>query len=133
MLTNHLCQGFGHDCIQRLDCKNLHTPLTEAQGHALLVNDLMDYETCVCGLTNSHLLNQNQYGALVSFAYQSGCGELATSWHTLMEEKDFGGICGALPYTNTWDGLLLSRREKEAQLCHLPTNLLSGCLWREGL
>ena len=85
------------------------------------------YEDCVCKMKNAKELNANQYGALVSFAYNSGCGGVENYWHGAMAKKNFKGICEALPNTNTLNGLLTSRRKKESKLCSTPTKVKSGC------
>jgi GH24 family phage-related lysozyme (muramidase) len=78
-------------------------------------------------MDNAKDLNANQYGALVSFAYNSGCGGVQSWWHGAMAKKNFDGICEALPTTNTLDGLLTSRRKKESAFCSKPTTEKSGC------
>lgn len=98
-----------------------------AEGKALLANDIKSFEACVCELDNAQYLNANQYGALVSFAYNSGCGGVEYYWHTAMSEKNFNGICEALPHTNTLGGEIDSRRAKEGAFCSKPSNSTSGC------
>lgn len=51
--------------------------ITEAQAEALLKSDLVDAERAVNNCVLS--LNQNQFDALVSFAYNVGAGNLSTS------------------------------------------------------
>jgi GH24 family phage-related lysozyme (muramidase) len=92
-----------------------------------LQKDLVGFEQCVCALPNAKSLNANQYGALVSFAYNSGCGGVSEYWHGAMTEKNFNGICEALPNTNTLGGELTTRREAEGKFCSEPTNQTSGC------
>lgn len=81
----------------------------------------------MCKLDNAEDLNANQYGALVSFAYNSGCGGVKTYWHTAMSEKNFKGICEALPNTNTLNGMLNNRRKAEGDFCSKATDKKSGC------
>jgi lysozyme len=119
--------GYGHDCTEKKDCGSLHPPLSVAQATDLLKKDLVGFEACVCALPNAKLLNANQYGALVSFAYNSGCGGVSSYWHGAMTEKNFKGICEALPNTNTLGGELSSRRQKEGHFCSEPTSQPSGC------
>lgn len=121
------CLGYGHDCVAKQDCDSIDTPLSKSEGAALLKKDLAGYESCVCELDNAKYLNANQYGALVSFAYNSGCGGVASWWHGAMEQKNFDGICEALPTTNTLGGLLSNRRRQEGEFCSKPTNQTSGC------
>ena len=73
------------------------------------------------------MLNANQYGALVSFTYNSGCGGVSRDFKSYMTKGDYTGICEDLPSTNTLDGLLTSRREKEAALCSKATSEKSSC------
>lgn len=78
-------------------------------------------------MENAKELNAHQYGALVSFAYNAGCGGLQSSWGSAMASKDFNGICQQLPGTNTLGGLLDTRRQKESHFCMQPTQQPSGC------
>ncbi|MCJ1441477.1 MAG: hypothetical protein MMC23_001966 [Stictis urceolatum] len=119
--------GYGHDCVQLQDCGSIHAPITKAQGVALLKKDLKSYESCVCGLPNAASLNANEYGALVSFTYNSGCQGAADAWQSLMQQKNFKGICKALPTTNTKGGIVSGRRQQEANLCNKATSAKSGC------
>ncbi|KAJ5818839.1 hypothetical protein N7474_004430 [Penicillium riverlandense] len=119
--------GYGHDCEANQDCSSIHAPITEAQGKELLAKDIKTFEDCVCEMDNAADLNANEYGALVSFAYNSGCGGVDTYWHTAMSEKNFEGICEALPHTNTLNGVLDSRRAQEGAFCSKPSNATSGC------
>ncbi|CAF9911171.1 MAG: hypothetical protein GOMPHAMPRED_007335 [Gomphillus americanus] len=119
--------GFGHDCTQRKDCANIHPPITRQQGVALLQSDLPGYEGCVCSLPNSGGLNANQYGALVSFTYNSGCGNTQKFFKSYMQSSNYNGICQALPTTNTLNGQLNSRRQQEGAFCGQATNQPSGC------
>lgn len=119
--------GYGHDCQENGDCSTIHPPITEAQGKKLLAHDIKIFENCVCKLDNAKDLNANEYGALVIFAYNSGCGGVEKYWSTAMSEKNFKGICQALPSTNTLGGQLDSRRAKEGTFCALPSNSTSGC------
>ena len=119
--------GYGHDCTQQGDCASITEPLSQAQGEALLDKDLVTFETCVCDLPNASGLNINQFGALVSFAYNSGCGGVSNYFTSYMSNSDFAGICAALPTTNTLGGELSSRRQKEANFCNMATSETSGC------
>ena len=98
-----------------------------AEGKKLLESDLTTFESCVCAMSNAADLNANQYGALVSFAYNSGCAGVQEYWHGAMAEKNFEGICKALPNTNTLGGELSSRRKQEGAFCAKATSSKSGC------
>ena len=52
---------------------------TAAEGRDILANDLKIYETAVQRLFKGTTLNANQYGALVSFCYNLGEGNLSKS------------------------------------------------------
>ena len=78
-------------------------------------------------MTHAAALNANEYGALVSFTYSSGCGGLQEYWAGMMKSQDFKGICEALPTTNTLGGELSSRREKEGRFCGEASSAKSGC------
>ena len=119
--------GFGHDCTQRGGCTTLHPPITRAQGTTLLKSDLVTYETCVCALPNAANLNANQYGALVSFTYNAGCGNVDKYFRADMQASNFQGICSALPTTDTLNGQLTSRRQKESAFCSQASSAGSGC------
>ncbi|KAI9930761.1 hypothetical protein ASPWEDRAFT_39645 [Aspergillus wentii DTO 134E9] len=126
-INGHKTVGYGHDCVAKQDCGSIKTPLSKAEGQKLLKKDLAGYESCVCKLDNAKELNANQYGALVSFAYNSGCGGVENWWHGAMKKKNFDGICEALPTTNTLNGLLTTRRKKEGAFCAKKTTEKSGC------
>ncbi|KAB8068806.1 lysozyme-like domain-containing protein [Aspergillus leporis] len=126
-INGHKTIGYGHDCVEKQDCGSINAPISKSEGAALLKKDLAGFEKCVCQMDNAKDLNANQYGALVSFAYNSGCGGVQSWWHGAMAKKNFDGICEALPTTNTLDGLLTSRRKKESAFCSKPTTEKSGC------
>ena len=119
--------GYGHDCAELNDCSTINPPLTQDQATTLLMSDLTSYETCVCAMPNAGALNANQYGALVSFTYNSGCGALSQYFTQQMTSSDFAGICSALPSTNTKGGEVTTRRQQESTLCGTPTGEMSGC------
>jgi len=119
--------GYGHDCTQRQDCGSITTPLSQSAGEALLRKDITDYEKCVCALPNAAKLNANQYGALVSFTYNSGCGGVKKYFNTYMTSSNFAGICKDLPTTNTLSGQLSSRRQQEGSFCSQASSAKSGC------
>ncbi|KAE8380340.1 lysozyme-like domain-containing protein [Aspergillus bertholletiae] len=126
-IMGHKTIGYGHDCVARKDCDGIQAPITDAQGTEILQKDLVGFEQCVCALPNAKDLNANQYGALVSYAFNTGCGGLQQAWTGAMTSKNFDSICSGLPTTNTINGLLDNRRRKEAALCSTPTTQMSGC------
>lgn len=97
-----------------------HPPITETQARALLAATLVTYEDAV----NRYVkvpLNQNQFDALVDFAYNAGAKNLLTS--TLLKKLNAGDYAGASKEFGKWvysgtkklNGLV-KRREAERQL-----------------
>lgn len=97
-----------------------HPPITEAQAKSLLMATLTTYENAV----NRYVkvpLNQNQFDALVDFAYNAGAKNLLTS--TLLKKLNAGDYAGASKEISKWvygggkklNGLV-KRREAERQL-----------------
>ena len=74
--------------------------LTVAQAEAMLSFDLNDFSAKVQGLIKVKV-NVNQYGALVSFAYNRGTGNLASS--TLLKKLNAGDYAGASVEFLKWD------------------------------
>ncbi|EON68222.1 hypothetical protein W97_07480 [Coniosporium apollinis CBS 100218] len=82
--------GFGHLC-KTAGCAEVpyKFPLTEAQAAALLQTDLKTYEKCLADkVADSVRLNDNQYGALVSWTFNVGCGNMGSS--TLVRRLNAG-------------------------------------------
>lgn len=100
--------------------------ITQAQADALLIEDLSLAESCV----NNYVtvtLTQNQFDALVSFAFNCGNGALKSS--TLLKKLNSGDYTGAscefLKWCkdgrgNTMEGLL-RRRQAEKELFNSKT------------
>lgn len=97
-----------------------HPPITEAQAKALLMATLTTYENAVNRYVKVQL-NQNQFDALVDFAYNAGAKNLLTS--TLLKKLNAGDYTGASKEFSKWvygggkklNGLV-KRREAERQL-----------------
>ncbi|EAU80873.1 lysozyme [Coprinopsis cinerea okayama7 len=73
--------GYGHLCKNK-GCSEVpySFPLTEAQATSLLMTDLKTFQKCISDQINDSIrLNENQYGALVSWAFNVGCGNTASS------------------------------------------------------
>ncbi|KAI1292918.1 lysozyme-like domain-containing protein [Xylaria venustula] len=73
--------GYGHLC-QQSGCSEIpySIPLSEADGKKLLADDVVPPQNCITQQTASLVvLNANEYGALVSWAYNVGCGNSASS------------------------------------------------------
>jgi GH24 family phage-related lysozyme (muramidase) len=93
--TGHPTVGYGHLCTQS-KCAEVKykIPLSQADGKKLLADDIkvrhfdsnhlirtdyahttQKYEKCVTSMAKSKAkLNANQYGAVVSFTFNLGCG-----------------------------------------------------------
>lgn len=101
--------GYGHTVGVKQGQK-----LTQKQAEEYLKSDLKIYEN---GVTNTKLkLNQNQFDALVSFAYNCGVGSLKT----LISGRTLGQIAEALLLYNKAGGKTLAglvrRRKAEKEL-----------------
>ncbi|KAE8447053.1 hypothetical protein EG329_011188 [Mollisiaceae sp. DMI_Dod_QoI] len=82
--------GYGHLCETK-GCSEVPYPfpLTTTTASELLASDLKKFENCVASDINHSIhLNDNQYGALVSWAYNVGCGNVASS--TLIKRLNKG-------------------------------------------
>jgi lysozyme len=74
--TGHPTVGYGHLCTKS-GCSEVpyHIPLSTTDGKKLLADDMKKYEKCVTAMLNSKaVLNLNQYGAVVSWTFNMGCG-----------------------------------------------------------
>ncbi|KAK0622678.1 lysozyme-like domain-containing protein [Immersiella caudata] len=73
--------GYGHLCKgSRCSDVPYPIPLSEADGEKLLQSDLVIAQNCMTQQTaEAVFLNANQYGALVSWAFNVGCGQTLTS------------------------------------------------------
>jgi len=94
--------------------------ITAKQAEDLLREDVARFEACVSKQVTVPI-NQNQFDALVSFAFNLGCGNLASS--TLLKKlnaKDYAGASLEFPKWNRAGGSVLAgltrRREAEKAL-----------------
>jgi len=99
--------------------------ITREQAEALLRSDVMDTCRDVARLLAANV-NDNQFAALVSFAYNCGCANLKQS--TLLRkvnEEDFSGAAAEFPRWNKAGGRVLRgltrRRVAEAELFQSPS------------
>ncbi|KAJ2978999.1 hypothetical protein NQ176_g3508 [Zarea fungicola] len=127
--TQHV--GYGHAC-QKKDCAEVKypIPISNADAEKLLLADLKGREGCVAeNVDNKIVLNANQYGALVSFVFNVGCGNFADS--TLLKrlnagEKPSTVIEEELPQWRLAGGKiapgLVERRKQEIALFNTPTS-----------
>ncbi|KAK3293582.1 lysozyme-like domain-containing protein [Chaetomium fimeti] len=68
--------GYGHLCT-KAKCAEIKykIPLSVSDGKKLLADDMKKFEKCITAmLTSKAVLNLNQYGALVSWSFNVGCG-----------------------------------------------------------
>ncbi|KAI7822781.1 glycoside hydrolase family 24 protein [Kickxella alabastrina] len=73
--------GYGHLC-QKPNCAELPSsgPLTQAQAQDLLVSDIKPKASCLGSAVNSSVkLNENQWGALISWTFNIGCSNMQSS------------------------------------------------------
>jgi GH24 family phage-related lysozyme (muramidase) len=73
--------GFGHKC-QSAGCAEVpfSFPLSQTTATSLLQTDVKQFVSCVnSAVSNSVTLNDNQVGALTSFSFNVGCGNLKSS------------------------------------------------------
>lgn len=94
--------------------------ITQKQADELLIKNLKGYENAVNEYV-TYSINQNQFDALVSFAYNCGNGALKTS--TLLKKLNAGDVQGAANEFLRWNkanGKVLNgltrRREAERKL-----------------
>ncbi|SAL97085.1 hypothetical protein [Absidia glauca] len=115
-------------------CKNIHPPLSRAEGEALLKKDLSGFEKYICQTVTHQLkcpLNCNQFGALVSFAYNTGTSangfRISKVYEQLQAGCNYKGAAKVWTSSFTNQGLLTSRRKKEVALFTTATSSVSGC------
>ncbi|OAQ60237.1 lysozyme [Pochonia chlamydosporia 170] len=124
--------GYGHLCKKPrcAEVKYPFPPLSKADGLKLLSDDMSVAENCVYQDTNDKVvLNANQYGALVSWAFNVGCGNVKSS--QLIKRLNAGEnpntvAAQELPKWNKAGGKVLPgltrRRNEEVALFKTPTN-----------
>lgn len=112
--------GYGH---YGPDVKS-NESITEAQAEELLKRDLQRFVTAVTGMLKT-TVNQNQFDALVSFAYNCGPGNLKTS--TLLAYVNQRNFKAAAAEFGKWTHAggkvlqgLVRRRAAEAKLFATP-------------
>ncbi|KAF8894366.1 glycoside hydrolase family 24 protein [Gymnopilus junonius] len=126
--------GFGHKC-QKTNCAEVpfSFPLSQDTATQLLTNDVQTFVSCLHGLiSNSVTLNDNQFGALTSFAFNLGCNTVKTS--TLLKRLNNGEdpntvAAAEIPRFNKAGGKVSSglarRRAAEVQLFQTPSGTVA--------
>ncbi|CAG2170907.1 unnamed protein product [Oppiella nova] len=89
--------GYGHNC-QAKGCDSIHAPITQAQGEALLHQDLVGFQNCVENAVP--FVNDNQFAALVSFSFNEGCGAFEGS--TLLKDVKAKNYAAAANEFGKW-------------------------------
>ncbi|KAI1811420.1 lysozyme [Poronia punctata] len=128
--TGNPTVGYGHLC-QQAGCAEVPyaIPLSEEDGKKLLADDVIGFQDCIATDTAQGVtLNANQYGALVSWAYNVGCGNSGGS--SLIARLNAGEdpatvIAEELPLWNQSGGVVLPglerRRAAEVDLANTAT------------
>jgi len=126
--------GYGHLC-QTTNCGEVpySFPLTTSTASSLLNTDLKTYESCITkDISNTVKLNANQYGALVSWAFNEGCGAAGSS--TLIKRLNAGEnpntvAAQELPKWNVAGGQVLpglvKRRAAEVTLFQTASSVIA--------
>ena len=118
--------GVGHTSDEKFKVKKDQT-ITKEFSRELLRHDLKEAENFVNTLVKVPL-NENQYGALVSFTFNLGGGSLKIS--TLLKKLNAGNYKAVPSELNKWvfdDGVklkgLVNRRKAEGELWNTPVTV----------
>lgn len=126
--------GYGHLCKSK-GCSEVPFPfpLTQDTAAKLLQLDFKPATKCISNDINSSIkLNDNQYGALASWAFNVGCGNVKTS--TLVKRLNAGEnpntvAAQELPQWNKANGKVLpglvKRRAREVKLFQTPSGTIA--------
>jgi GH24 family phage-related lysozyme (muramidase) len=122
--------GYGHLCKTRTCSEAGKFPLTEATATTLLMSDLKQFTSCLeRAIKSSIKLNNNQFGALASWTFNEGCGNMESS--TLIRRLNAGEnpdtvAAEELPKWRLAGGKvfegLVRRRAAEVGLFETPSN-----------
>lgn len=118
--------GFGHTSMAGPPEVKPGMKITKAEGEAILARDLVKYENAIRNYVRVPL-NDNQFGALVSWCYNVGPGNVAKS--TLVKRLNAGqydAVSTELAKWNRAGGKVLAgltrRRKAEASLFREPVS-----------
>lgn len=107
--ANRLTIGYGH-LVKPGDHFTIDSCITEEQGLELLRNDLLTASNCIERIVRVPI-NDNQFGALVSWAFNMGCGGATQS--TLVKKLNAGNqaneICNEL---RRWNKVTINGRKQ---------------------
>ena len=118
--------GYGSTYYQDGSKVKLGQSITKSEAEALLKHSLKQFEGNVLALLNGIKVNQNQFDALVSFAYNLGTGALAKSMLLKKIKVNHNDPTIAAEFTKWVMGGgvrltgLVRRRKKEAELYFKP-------------
>lgn len=117
--------GYGHASREVEDWAKAGRQLTEHQAEVILASDLEKFSEAVKSLTKTVALNENEFSALVSFAFNIGVTRFATS--TLLRKLKKGDEVGAAEEFSKWVHAgnavlpgLSNRRAAERKLFETP-------------
>jgi len=116
--------GYGHACQPDSACNNIHAPLSEHQAATMLATELnQKYGPCMRRAI-THPLNNNQYSALTSFAYNLGCGIFKGNLLSALNSGNFASASSIMQQYNHAGGRVLAglttRRRAEGALLLKP-------------
>ncbi|KAJ1846830.1 hypothetical protein IWW55_001785 [Coemansia sp. RSA 2706] len=122
--------GYGHLCKQK-NCAEISFkfPLTKANAVSLLQADIHAFTRCLDSYINKAKLNENQWGALASWTFNVGCGNVKSS--SLVKRLNAGEnpntvASQELPKWNKGGGKVLPglvrRRKAEVNLFQTPSS-----------
>lgn len=119
--------GYGHTAGVKMG-----QTITQVQAESYLKDDLMKYETKVMKYYDKYKFNQNEFDALVSFAYNVGSIDQLTAGGTRSRKVIAEKIlyyCKAAGKSNTG---LLKRRQKERALFLTPVSCTGATMQAAG-
>lgn len=109
--------GYGHNGVPK------GSTITRAQAESIFLSDLSRFETAVNNLVREPRTTQQQFDALVSFAWNVGEGAKGLAGSTLLRLHNEGDFSGAAAEFPRWihsggvvDPRLVSRRAVEREL-----------------